>query len=338
MTLSDDPTAAATSSDPDDTSSLASDPLGELDGDEQPWWALHVGLFLASCAVTFLAGMYFAEVDPFQAKAWQQSAALLSAAGYMACVMAILFAHEMGHYLQAKRHGVIVSPPYFIPGVPIPFAGVVPLMGTFGAFIRMQMRPMRAKPLLEIGAWGPLAGFALTVPTLLLGYALSEVRPLAPPDAQEAGAVLTLGNSLLMGAATALFFPEVPEGHDVFLHPVAMAGWTGGFLTAYNLLPFGQLDGGHIAYTVFGDRFNRLVPWLFAAFVVLGVVGFSGWLLLAALIAWIGVRHPPIVRGELVRGKDAWLAWASLAMFAVTFTPQPIVMPQSLLGYLLELF
>lgn len=245
--------------------------------------------------------------------------AVLEGAWYPLGMLAILVSHELGHYLQCRRHGVDASPPYFVPGLPIPGLGVLPFIGTFGAFIRMDMRPLKAKQLLEIGAWGPLAGWLVTIPVLFLGFSFSEVRPL-PADLSE---TQFLGDSVLLIAAQKLFFGAIPAGHDVFLHPLAMAGWTGCLLTALNLLPAGQLDGGHVAYTMFGERFNRVAPGAIVVLVVLGIFGFTGWLVFAALVGFLGVRHPPICEDE-VRGKDAWLAVASVVMFATTFTPAPL--------------
>ena len=282
---------------------------------------LHALLFLLTLLTTLLAGMDFTGNPSLELSSWQSSSSVLGAVSYSVGVMLILFAHEMGHYLQAKRHGVFATPPYFLPGIPIPSLGILPAIGTFGAVIRMELKPMRARPLLDIAAWGPLAGFIVTVPVMFLGVYLSEIKPLVP------GEGLTLGNSLLMWAATQLFFPVVPPGHDVFMHPLAMAGWTGCLLTAINLLPLGQLDGGHIAYTVFKDRFNRFAPVLFWSFVVLGLFVYSGSLVMALLVYVLGVKHPPILRGQTVRGCDTWLAWASLVMFLLTFSLRPIIYP-----------
>lgn len=297
------------------------DELAHVEEDFEIRWWLHVVLFLLAILTTLLAGMDFTGESTFALSSWQSSTNVLKAASYSVGVMLILFAHEMGHYLQARRHGVFATPPYFLPGLPIPGVGMLPMIGTFGAVIRMELKPMRSRQLLDIAAWGPLAGFIVTVPVLFLGVYLSDVRPLVP------GEGMMLGNSLLMWAATELFFPVVPEGHDVFMHPLAMAGWTGCLLTAINLLPFGQLDGGHIAYTVFKDRFNRIAPVLFWSFVVLGLFVYSGSLIMALLVYVLGVKHPPILRGQTVRGRDTWLAWASLGMFAMTFSLRPIILP-----------
>lgn len=260
------------------------------------------------------------DVDVARLASWPTAGEAVAALSYAVGVLTILFCHEMGHYLQARRHGVETSPPYFIPGVPIPGFGTVPFIGTLGAFIKMEMRPLEARQLLEIGAWGPLAGWVVSVVVLFAGMALSEVKPL--PDDPEAA--MTLGNSLLIILGEALFHPEIPSGSDVYLHPLGMAGWTGCLLTALNLLPLGQLDGGHIAYTVFGERFNRVVVGLFAGLCALGVFAFAGWLMFALLVWILGMRHPPIVTDGTVQGRGRWLAWASVAMFATTFSVAPI--------------
>lgn len=286
------------------------------------WLWPHLPLFLVTTVTTFLAGVRMASYDASVASltALPDAETAIGAASYALGVMTILFAHEMGHYLQARRHGVETSPPYFIPGAPIPGVGTLPFIGTLGAFIRMEMRPVRARQLLEIGAWGPLAGWLLSIPILMLGFTLSEVRPL-PADPTAA---MQLGDSLLLLIGEAIFHPDIPAGHDVYLHPLAMAGWTGCLLTAINLLPLGQLDGGHIAYTVFGERFNRVVPILFVGLCVLGIFAFAGWLMFALLVWILGVRHPDIVTDDRVRGKDAWLAVASVVMFVTTFSAAPI--------------
>ncbi len=285
------------------------------------WAWPHVPLILLALVTTFAAGLAMTGTEGVARLTAVPSASdALAAASYAVCVMVILFAHEMGHYLQARRHGVEVSPPYFIPGLPIPTLGTIPFIGTLGAFIKLEMKPMRARQLLDIGAWGPLAGWIVSIPVLMVGMAISEVQPL--PEGPEQA--MTLGNSVLIMLGEAIFHPEIPAGSDVYLHPMAMAGWTGCLLTALNLLPLGQLDGGHIAYTVFGERFNRVAPILFAALVLLGIFAFAGWLMFAILVWILGIRHPDIVEGPPVRGRDTWLAWASVGMFATTFSAAPI--------------
>lgn len=284
------------------------------------WRWPHIPLMFMAFLSTWAAGIPMAAetAEVAQFLALPDADTLLEALFYPVGVMAILFAHEMGHYLQAKRHEVETSPPYFIPGIPIPGVGMLPFIGTLGAFIRMELRPLKSKQLLEIGAWGPLAGWLLTVPCLFLGMAMSEVEPL--PD----GDLITLGPSVLLVAAESIFHPNIPAGSDIMLHPLGMAGWTGCLLTALNLLPVGQLDGGHIAYTTFGRGFNRVAPIVFGLLVLLGIFAFAGWIVFGFLVAVLGIRHPEIVVDGPVRGRDAWLGWASIVMLATTFAFAPI--------------
>ena len=285
----------------------------------------HLLLFVLCSATAFGAGIIMAGGQPLELASWQDGSIMGGAASYAASLMAILTAHEMGHYLYCRRHGVDASLPYFLPGLgPIPPWGgaFVPFIGTFGAVIRMELRPMSSRALLEIGAWGPLAGFVLCVPVLLIGFSLSHVAPL-PEDP------MLLGDSLLLLGSEALFFPDIPPGHDVFLHPMAMAGWAGMLLTALNLLPLSQLDGGHIAYSVFGPSYNRLAWPLFAGLLAMGLFVFPGWLVFAALVGVIGPRHPDIVSDAPVTGRPRWLAVASLIIFALCFTPRPIIAPSA---------
>ena len=285
------------------------------------WLWPHIPLMALTFLSTWVAGIAFAAEDGAVASlsAWPDVDTLLTGLWYPVGIMAILFAHEMGHYLQTKRHGVDATPPFFVPGLPIPTIGLFPFIGTLGAFIKLELRPIPNKALLEIGAWGPLAGWIVTVPVLMAGFSMSEVQPLPPGEE-----LITLGDSLLLVLGEMIFHPDIREGTDVFLHPLAMAGWTGCLLTALNLLPLGQLDGGHVAYTVFGERFNRVAPILFAGLCLLGLFAFAGWLVFAGLVWVLGIRHPPIATDDTVRGRDTWLAWASVVMFLTTFAAAPI--------------
>lgn len=290
--------------------------------DELPiqWWK-HVVLFVLAFATSYLAGFAFEGASPWESASWGLIDVHMGAAAYAVATMAILMAHEMGHYVFCRIYGVRATPPYFLPGLPVPGLGIIPFIGTFGAFIRMEVSPMKASELLRIGAWGPIAGFVVALPVLMIGFSLSEVRPL-PEDIE---ATLVFGDSLVLLLGEMLFHPSIPDGHDVFLHPLAMAGWVGCFLTALNLLPVGQLDGGHIAYSVFGKRYNVVVPFLFGALLILGVLQFLGWLVIAVLVWKMGIKHPPVVRGEFESGVSAWPAVACGAIFVLTFAPAPIV-------------
>lgn len=300
---------------PDDLDDLDDDgPLGP------PKWWLHALLWALSLMTMSMAGMGFAGAPIWSMQSWSDATLVGQALSFSACLMAILFSHEMGHYLYCKHHKVEASPPYFIPGLPLPTLGVLPLFGTFGAFIKMRVRPLSAVALLQIGAWGPIAGFIIAAPVLLLGFSLSELKPLP----EDMAATLTLGDSLILWLCERVFFPNIPKGYDVFLHPVAMAGWTGAFFTGFNLVPIGQLDGGHIAYSIFGERYNALARWLWGALLILGVLLFPGWVILAIFLHFTGPKHPPIIRGELVRSRHGLLIGAlSLVIFILTFAPSP---------------
>jgi membrane-associated protease RseP (regulator of RpoE activity) len=248
-------------------------------------------------------------------------------------LLAILLAHEFGHFFTARAHGVHASPPYFIP-----FPSII---GTMGAVIRMRGAIPTRAALVDIGASGPIAGFLVAVPLLVAGLALSEVHPLDGPAPRAisllgfielfretpalAGGFLE-GNSLLYLAAKRLAVGPIPEGHDVWLHPVALAAWFGLFVTALNLLPVGQLDGGHVLYAVLGRRAQWVGRAVVVMLVVLGVFSFLGWLVWA-LLAWKVIRttHPPVVYPHVPLDRPrTWVAWVSLAMFVVTFVPLPL--------------
>lgn len=280
---------------------------------------LHGALFVASVITISAAGLVAAQQDPFQPGSWTGEGGL-EAVAYLLWMMAIIGAHEAGHYVAARRRGVDVSRPYFLPGVgPFPELGVIPFFGTFGAFMRVQWEKATARDLLAVAGWGPVAGFSVTVPAVVIGVALSE--PIVVDDKP----LLVLGDSLLIVMATAVFHPELKDGMELMLHPIGLAGWVGCLLTALNLLPMGQLDGGHLLYGIFGRRADKLALAAFAGLIAIGILWFPGWLLLAALVWWMGVRHPPMLDGPPAGSGERTMAWAGVAMFALTFTPAPVV-------------
>lgn len=243
---------------------------------------------------------------------------LVRGVSYAVFATLILFSHEMGHYLTCKKFDVEASKPYFLPGIPWVDPGfVIPMIGTFGAFIKMELAPMSRSALMRIAALGPVAGFVIAVPTLFFGMSISEIKPV-PEDS------MAMGDSLLILFAEAFFAAPIPPGHDVFLHPVAMAGWMGCLLTALNLLPVGQLDGGHVVYALFGKAWHK-VGWLMGILVlVLGFFYFAGWLILGAFVFKMGWNHPEITTQSELETFDYFLALASLIMLILTFTPAPI--------------
>ncbi len=281
---------------------------------------VHLVLLFASVVTISAAGLVASELDPFRPSEWS-TGGVLKALSYLLWMMAIIAAHEAGHYLTARRRKVNVSLPYFLPGIgPIPGLGVIPFFGTFGAFIRMKWRKMSAVDLMAIAGWGPVAGFVVTVAAVFIGVALSEPTVVADDEG-----LLILGDSLLIQGASALFHPNMGEGMELFLHPIALAGWVGCLLTALNLLPMGQLDGGHLLYAALGEKARPLAMLFFMALVAAGIMLFPGWLLLAGLVWWMGLSHPPILEGKPATGADRWMAWVCLVIFVLTFTPEPVV-------------
>ncbi len=279
----------------------------------------HHVLVVASACTLFAAGLIAAELDPFEPSAWT-AGGLLEAASYALWTLAIVAAHEVGHYVAARRRGVDVSPPYFLPGIgPIPGMGVIPFFGTFGAFIRMKWERLSAADLSAVAGWGPVAGFAVTVPAVVIGVAMSE-----PTVAAGSDEMLILGDSLLMIAATEAFHPEMGDGMELMLHPIGLAGWVGCLLTALNLLPVGQLDGGHLLYSVFGQRARTVAIVAFVALIGAGIFFFAGWLVVALLVALTGIRHPPMIEVD-DRSANRWMVLGCLLIFGLTFTPAPVV-------------
>jgi membrane-associated protease RseP (regulator of RpoE activity) len=274
-------------------------------------------------------------------------AALLFRSGWPFAVsmLAILGAHEFGHYFMGRYHGVHVTLPYFIP---FPFS----YFGTMGAFIRMKEIPKNRNVLLDIGIAGPLAGLVVAIPVLFLGLGLSEISVL--PVAASTEAMFQMeGNSILYLVAKYITFgqllpapaaytgPEVLHwlrffftgqpfpwgGTDVMMHSVAWAGWAGLLVTAMNLLPVGQLDGGHVMYVLIGrERAQKLFPFVVTSLIALGFV-WSGWWLWAVLLFLMGRRYAePLDQITPLDERRKRLALLALVVFVFTFTPVPLTL------------
>lgn len=254
-------------------------------------------------------------------------------------LMSILLSHELGHFLAARLHRVPVSPPYFIP-MPAQWS----LFGTMGAVIHMPARIRTRRALFDIGAAGPLAGLAVAIPVLAYGLSISEVHALPA----RGTAYFLEGRSLLYLGLLRAIHGTIPPGHDVFLSAPAMAGWAGLLVTMINLIPVGQLDGGHVAYALFGERqdrasvvFLRLLPWLGVAvggfFVAEAFAAGRGaadalgeatnglpWIVWTALLHLLrrlsGPEHPPTDDDSLDPTRRA-LAFFTLALFPLLFMP-----------------
>jgi len=267
----------------------------------------HVVLFVFTCLSTLVAGALMEGAVP-----WREPAAIVKGIPFSLTLMLILLTHEMGHYTMSRRHGTPATLPYFIPAPSF--------IGTFGAVIKMRPPIMTRRALLDIGATGPLAGLVVAVAAVLIGLPLSDVRPLGMlPEGS-----ITLGDSLLFKFLALLSLGIDPSKAEIVLHPVAFAGWIGLFITSLNLIPIGQLDGGHIVYALFPE-YHRIVSRLaIPVLLVMGLVAWPGWALWGVLMLILGTRHPPVevphVELDPLRTR---IGWVSLAVFFLTFTPTP---------------
>jgi len=217
---------------------------------------LHLILFLLTLLSTLVAGAVFQKGINILKEPWRIS----EGAPFALTLMAILLSHELSHYLASKRHHTKATLPYFIPAP-------ITLIGTFGAFIKMKSPIITRRALIDIGASGPIAGFVLSVIASVIGLSYSTVVPVA----ETKGIAISLGDSLLYSFLSNLVIGEIPDTHEILLHPVAFAGWLGLFVTSLNLIPIGQLDGGHIAFAFLGKKHEGLSKILVSALLVLGL-------------------------------------------------------------------
>ncbi|MEE9615314.1 MAG: site-2 protease family protein [Thermodesulfobacteriota bacterium] len=277
---------------------------------EGPKLTLHLVLFALTVLTTVTAGALYEGVNPLV-----EPLGLVKGIPFSFSLLLILGTHEFGHYAASRLHGVDATLPYFIPAPPVPF-----MIGTFGAVIKMRSPITTRSALVDIGAAGPLAGFVVAVVVVVVGLGLSEVAPSPPP-----GEAMNLGSSIMFALLSELAIGPVPEGHDVFLHSVAFAGWIGLFITAMNLFPVGQLDGGHIVYAVIGERHAATVSFVtVACLVALSVFAWQGWFVWALLVMVIGTGHPPVTdEGVPLDGKRRRISAVTLAVFVLTFMPVP---------------
>jgi membrane-associated protease RseP (regulator of RpoE activity) len=218
----------------------------------------------------------------------------------------------MSHYFTSRLHHVSATLPYFIPAPSI--------IGTFGAVIKMKPPIPDRRSLIDIGASGPIGGLIVAIIATIVGLSLSEVKP-----AGELQHGLAFGSSLLFTFLSKIVLNVEPEKFDVILHPVAFAGWIGLLVTSLNLLPIGQLDGGHIAYALFGEKHEWISKGMIPVLVILGIIFWPGWIVWAALMFFLGYRHPPVVYPHIqLDRKRKMVGWISLLIFILTFTPMPV--------------
>lgn len=294
------------------------------------WWIIPLVLFVSTCFTTFLAGSLRAPGDPAPwlsqymlfkdwylvfkfAPGYLLALHIPSGLTYAALLMTILLCHEMGHYLQARRYGVPASLPFFLP---IPVGPI----GTLGAVIGMSPDVKHRRALFDIGITGPLAGLVPTVICCIVGVRM------ATTDAVTMNAT-QFGDPLLLKFLYWLNFGPLRPGHDVILNPVLWAGWVGLLVTSINLIPIGQLDGGHVLYAMMGKR-AHLVAILLLASVAVAVIlcGYYWWTLMLVLLIVMGPRHPPTAEDNVSLGTWRYiLGWLTLGVIAIAFTPKPFI-------------
>jgi membrane-associated protease RseP (regulator of RpoE activity) len=288
------------------------------------WWK-HIVLLVLTLITTTLVGAmrYEGFLSDFGRASVSDGLGSLLVHGlwYSGTILAILGAHEMGHYIACRIYQIDATLPYFLP-LFLGFGGGIQI-GTLGAVIRIREAFPNRKALFDVGVAGPIGGFMLLVPALLLGMYLSQVTEAPPPDQ-----LMLIGKPLLFRAVRWLVFGPIPEGSIVNLHPMVWAAWFGMLATALNLLPFGQLDGGHITYATLG-RLSTPISLVTVAFAVVMTFFSVSWLLMTVLmlvmLLMFGPRHPPVLNNyEPLDGGRRFIAFCALVMLILCFTPFPI--------------
>jgi membrane-associated protease RseP (regulator of RpoE activity) len=256
---------------------------------------------------TLFAGALLNGVIP-----WEQPEKIYLGLPFSLTLLLILLTHEMSHYVASRKHNVSATLPYFIPAPSI--------IGTFGAIIKMKPPIPNRRSLIDIGASGPIGGFIVAVVAAIIGLTLSEVKPTG--EIQEG---LAFGSSILFNYLSKIVLNIDPEKYDVILHPVAFAGWIGLLVTSLNLLPIGQLDGGHIIYALFGEKHEMISKGTIPVLILMGFIYWPGWIIWAVLMIILGYRHPPVVSPHIQLNRERKLiGWISLVIFILTFTPMPV--------------
>lgn len=288
---------------------------------DRPRLWVHALLFGLTVLTTLYVGAGMSELRPAN-DLWWPLLNFWVGWPFSLSLLSILLAHELGHYFMSRHHRVAATLPYFVP-LPIPdFLGNV--LGTMGAVIRMKAAITNRRVMLDIGSAGPLAGLVVAIPVLLLGLSMSEIQPLPVDQGYSME-----GNSLLyLLLKYAVFGRWLPDGGvDVFIHPVAFAGWAGLLVTSLNLIPAGQLDGGHVLYSLVGTRAQRLTWPIIFVLLGMGLIVWPGWLLWAGLVFLFGQGHPgPLDRITRLDARRKVLAVVVLVVLVLTFTPVPLTL------------
>lgn len=275
-------------------------PVPRLSGTSR--WIVNLGLFLATIVTTLMAGA------TMTGRPITRPLDLLAGAPFAVALLAILGTHELGHYFAARLHGLQVTLPYFIP-IPPPLG----LIGTMGAFIQMRSPVSNKKALFDIGLAGPLAGLLVAIPLTIIGLSLSPVQAGGTP----------FGGSLLFDLFKQIVVGPIPHGFAVKLNPIAIAGWFGLLVTAINLIPAGQLDGGHIGYAVFGRAYPTIARLALIFLLGLGFVSWN-WYMWAGLIYLTGLDHPPTLNAiSPLDPPRRILGIAAFILGLIIFSPVP---------------
>jgi membrane-associated protease RseP (regulator of RpoE activity) len=289
----------------------------------QPRLWLHIALFLATLFTTTALGArlqynFANQLPPFDlehdlaafADAFREPRLLVDGLPYALALMLVLLAHEAGHWFACYYHGIDASLPYFLPAPTF--------IGTFGAFIRFRSAVKSRRELFDVGVAGPLAGFLFVIPVLGIGMALSRAVPGIGQQSE-----IRFGSPLLMRLIEIWLFPGVPP-EDIYLHPVARAAWVGLLATSLNLLPIGQLDGGHLVYACFGERHRAISTAAIAAMALLGFLYWPWWVW-AALLFFIGRKHFHVYDVAPLGPGRRRVFLLVLVVFALSFIPAPVL-------------
>jgi hypothetical protein len=289
----------------------------------QRYW-LNILLFVITCFSTFFFGLTWSAGYIYSDQLIQNPQFVLGFSAftdpriiglglvYVAVLLAILLGHEMGHYLACRFYRIDATLPYFIPAPT--------LIGTLGAFIKIKAPITRRKQLFDIGVAGPLTGFVLALPALIYGLSMSKVVPAIP---REEGFVF--GDPLILKLIGGLMFRDAPVRSELLLHPIGFAGWVGILVTAFNLFPVGQLDGGHVSYALLGEKSKPLSRLFIGVFIIMGIFFWVGWIVWALVILLLGFKHPQL-RGhqESLSSGRRLLAAVMVLIFILSFIPAPI--------------
>jgi membrane-associated protease RseP (regulator of RpoE activity) len=287
------------------------------------WWLHWLLLALTLVTTTFWGAVFVGDPpDELLELPWQALVLhplfILEGFKFSIPLLLILATHEMGHYVACRQHRLLATPPFFVP-FPLP-------IGTLGAVIRIKEPIRTRRQLLDVGAAGPIAGFVAAVPFMIVGLILSRTQ--AIPEPATAPEFIMLGEPLVYRLLQTLTMPTVAGDMTVILHPTAFAAWCGVLVTLLNLLPFAQLDGGHVSYALFG-RWHRQAAWPMLAVLVMAGALWFGWWVWSVIVLVMGVHHPPVWdETERLGAGRVLVGLLCIAIFVLCFMPVPLQVAQ----------